>query len=489
MLSENTTRQATSKRKRATSPVAQLTAAPTSAEQLAPKTTVGCRQDELALHSAKKKELSSVFDRFVESGQGGVVALVGPSGCGKATIVRVYAGVHGLETVAWQNQELVGDKEFDEEQIALRCVDEFVQYLKMECGVPKIRLGSRPRPASKVVLIRHLPTVTSPKDKDKLVTAISTVISYNLQKLVFLTLSDTEWHSLEPTISREVSVLHLNETAATILEKAISRMVGLTSLTVSKEEITQIRVQSQGDIRAAMNALLMLSSSTPQTVSNPTGKRAKKTGKKQNLSDGKDAALDMFHALGKFLIHKRTLHTGLGPAGEPVLVTTEMMRNTEERPLLYFSPEAVLRTARCDLGLFVQMLHENLLDYMDEIDDVSSTLDCFSLGDLISKPRYGQVTVPQVSPEDGEDLKFSDARICARGMLNYNLHPLVNGRLGFAKSQLRSYTREAGSQLATLQTTTHRLDPVLALTPFHTLLHEEMQSPAFRLAYENDRNR
>lgn len=73
-------------------------------------------------------------------------------------------------------------------------------------------------------------------------------------------------------------------------------------------------------------------------------------------------------------------------------MTAEIL--AQGRPPLYFNPETILATADCDLALFVQMMHENLLDFMEDVDDLSAALDCFSLGDLVSKPRFGKVIAP-----------------------------------------------------------------------------------------------
>jgi hypothetical protein len=227
--------------------------------------------------------------------------IVGPSGCGKCTAVRVLAAAQGLEVAVWRSVEVASEVELREELVAMKGVEELVQYLKMSCGVPKIRLGTKPRPTAQVILVRHLPTISGPEDRTKLGNVLATVISYQLRKLVLITLSPEEHFAMESVLPASVQVLSFNEIAPTLLDKAISRIAGLLSLSQSKEDLQLIRVQSQGDLRAAQNALLLLSAAqlSPQTI-----KRSKQDAALKGHSDGKDDVLDLFHALGKVLIHK-----------------------------------------------------------------------------------------------------------------------------------------------------------------------------------------
>lgn len=268
---------------------------------LPPQSFVFPNQEEVALHPKKKKDLNDLFTDFSSTGNGRVVVIVGPSGCGKCTAVRVLAAAQGLEVELWRSVEVASELELREELVVMKGVEELVQYLKMTCGVPKIRLGTKPRPTAQVILVRHLPTISSPEDRTKLGNALATVISYQLRKLVLITLSPEEHFAMESVLPASVQVLSFNEIAPTLLDKAISRIAGLLSLSQSKEDLQLIRVQSQGDLRAAQNALLLLSAgqSPPQTI-----KRCKQDTASKGHSDGKDNVLDLFHALGKVLIHK-----------------------------------------------------------------------------------------------------------------------------------------------------------------------------------------
>lgn len=264
-------------------------------QSLAPST-----QDELALHPKKKKVLNDLFTDFTHTGNGRVVLIVGPSGSGKATAVRVIAAAQDLEVAVWRSVEVASGVEVRDEMVLLKGVDEFAQYLKMECGVPKIRFGNKAKRAAQVILVRHLPTISGPEDKQRLGNALSTVISYQLRKLVLITLSHDEHFAMESAFPAAVQVLQFNEVAPTLLDKAISRLAALLSLSQTQEDLQVLRVQSQGDLRAAQNALLLLSAaqSPPQTCKRPKQEASK------GRSDGKDQVLDLFHALGKFLIHK-----------------------------------------------------------------------------------------------------------------------------------------------------------------------------------------
>jgi len=470
MSAQKSKRPNSYKRKRNPSPPAPIS---TLHPLLPPQSLVPSTQDELALHPKKKKDLNDLFSDFTSSGSGKVVLVVGPSGSGKATAIQVIAAVQGLAVAVWRSVEVASEVERRDEMVMLKGVDEFAQYLKMECGVPKIRLGNKAKPAAQVILVRHLPTISGPEDKIRLGNALATVISYQLRKLVLITLSHDEHFAVESAFPAAIQVIQFNEIAPTLLDKAISRLAGLLSLSQSKEDLQMLRVQSQGDLRAAQNALLLLSAaqSPPQACKKPKQETTK------GRSDGKDQVLDLFHALGKFLIHKSTSHTGIGPNGEPLMMTADLLQPVSTRPKLYFSPEQVLTAVDSDIGLFVHMLHENFIDYMDEIDDISATLDCFSLGDLVQRPRFGQV-----SPEETEQLRYMEARIVGRGLLHHNFHPISHGKAGFAKSQMRGYGRDLRSTTEELRRKLCKRQFYEGLTPFDVVLHEEMYFSAFQMA-------
>lgn len=158
------------------------------------------------------------------------------------------------------------------------------------------------------------------------------------------------------------------------------------------------------------------------------------------------------------------------------MMTSDMLVPIETRPRLYFSPEQVLTAVDCDIGLFVHMLHENCLDYMDEIEDVSAALDCFSLGDLVQKPRFGHI-----SPEESEQLRYIEARLVTRGLLHHNLHPISNGKAGFGRSQMRGYGRDTKKAMEDLRRKLGKRKFYEGLTPFDVVLHEEMYFRAFQM--------
>lgn len=158
------------------------------------------------------------------------------------------------------------------------------------------------------------------------------------------------------------------------------------------------------------------------------------------------------------------------------MMTAALLQPIQTRPQLYFSPEQVLTAVDSDIGLFVHMLHENCIDYMDEIDDISATLDCFSLGDLVQRPRFGHV-----NPEEALQLKNMEARIVTRGLLHHNLHPTCHGKAGFAKSQMRGYGRDLRSSLEEMRRKLCKRQFYEGLTSFDVVLHEEMYFSAFQM--------
>ena len=90
----------------------------------------------------------------------------------------------------------------------------------------------------------------------------------------------------------------------------------------------------------------------------------------------KDNPFTIFHALGKFLYNKR-VHPKTGKVEQ---LPYELMRKSS-KPQLYFKHKDILNQIQIDKPSFCLYLHENMLDFFTDVDELADCLDAYSLTD------------------------------------------------------------------------------------------------------------
>ncbi len=91
--------------------------------------------------------------------------------------------------------------------------------------------------------------------------------------------------------------------------------------------------------------------------------------------------MTIFHALGKFLYNKR-IYNGAKPAR---LHSSKMMVAPEKKPKLYFKHEEILNSTQIEKPVFSLYLHENMLNFYEDINDIADCLEDYSYTDYISQ--------------------------------------------------------------------------------------------------------
>lgn len=90
----------------------------------------------------------------------------------------------------------------------------------------------------------------------------------------------------------------------------------------------------------------------------------------------KDNPYSIFHALGKFLYNKR-INPSTGNVEQ--MPSSEMKK--EKKPKLYFKHKDILNQIQLEKPSFSLYLHENMLDFYNDIGDVANCLDIYSFND------------------------------------------------------------------------------------------------------------
>ncbi|CAJ1942319.1 unnamed protein product [Sphenostylis stenocarpa] len=223
-----------------------------------------------------------------------------------------------------------------------------------------------------------------------------------------------------------------NPITANTMKKILLRICQMEQCDVTAEYVDLIAKTSGGDIRHAITSLqffclkpnLMhsLALFPPATCSHGS---LKEESNKPVISDdgyslhfGRDEALSLFHALGKFLHNKR--ETGGGTEYDHGFVICERLSRL---PSKMDVPEKILCQAHVQPGPVADFLHENVLDFLDDeaIDDAWILSSYLGDADILLAKLRGMLC----SYNEAEGiLQSAAASIAVRGVLFGNSHPL-----------------------------------------------------------------
>ena len=254
----------------------------------------------------------------------------------------------------------------------------------------------------KIILIEEFPQVFS-RNIDSFHSVLRRYRSHGRCPLVFI-LGSSDGGSLEnllfpKTLQAElcVELISFNAAAPTVLSKMLLKIVDQESANSSiripdTEVIEQIVASSHGDIRSAINALQFYCQTSANdvcrlsTVQSAQAKRKHDRkgskvpkasvgkNKKPKVTDdadssicGRDSMLTLFHAVGKVLHCKRDSVTSPNDDLLP-----EHMSDLR-RHLLLIDPEDIADRVHLTGEQFIAFLHQNVIDFHTNIDDVAST--------------------------------------------------------------------------------------------------------------------
>jgi hypothetical protein len=157
-----------------------------------------------------------------------------------------------------------------------------------------------------------------------------------------------------------------------------------------------------------------------KNVKNKKGKAQKKANSKDEVQNTKDFGLQIFHALGKMLYNKR-----IDPkTGKTRAMTTEELKK-KPQPKLYFKHEDILNQVQTEDTTFSLFLHENLIDFAGDIEDVAKILEVYSHNDAItSSARFSYAEQAQLA-----DLSHLSSLTEWMATTTFNLHPSPSSHL------------------------------------------------------------
>lgn len=137
-----------------------------------------------------------------------------------------------------------------------------------------------------------------------------------------------------------------------------------------KSTVERVSCFCDGDIRSAINALQFNYSPLDSTLTRSA---------KDDLA-GKDLYINLFHALGKVLYCKR-IESETGEAAVSRASALPACLADQARSPLAFDPEEVFSRARVSEDFYLMCLHQNYLDFIQDISAASRTADSLSASD------------------------------------------------------------------------------------------------------------
>ncbi|DBA01587.1 TPA: hypothetical protein N0F65_011343 [Lagenidium giganteum] len=377
----------------------------------------------------QKKKVDEVRDWMLANGRVPVDAIpskprcrlllvCGPPGAGKSTMIRCIARKHGVRLKEWQDNSAMGKLNYDrhlQDQYwtpHVSTIDDFADFINQSIhysSLPvvvtttsrrqKRKLTSETEqppipptdPAGQLVLMEAWPqNLSSQKEAqwdERVKQTLQQLVhpAANPTHPVIIVFSDTREGKVDPqALSRRFSeqaisspfttVITINRVTTAQLKKQIGRVCQAERLKLSPNDITLI-AESGNDL---------------------------------NDADPEDRLRDDFyselHAIGKIL-HARK--------------STAM--TTKEQNACGSSLDRVMETATMDVETLLSFVHENVVGYYTQIEELSEAAELLSLTDKMSSESYRAAGNTQAYKRYREVAKT----ILVRSVLVTNVHPAV----------------------------------------------------------------
>ena len=371
--------------------------------------------EELAVHQKKVCDVETWIVNHLSCNHVGapILVLTGPPGCGKTATLMVVAKKHGIEVEEWSNP--LTTPYFVSKQAGLWSDSQntqFEEFLFRSGRYTSVISGNIENMHHKLILLEDLPNFLY------LTPSYLKNVLYRYKKtqrnpLVLIISDERSSDSIKRQVisvdfqnSTGINCVKFNAISATLLSKAVRRIIAAEKLLLNKEEVAELSNEYAGDIRAAINALQFLShSDTLGLLSNrqSTGKQG------EHVVKGKDANIFLFRALGKVLYCKRE------NVDKPQLsaIPTDKYRDP-----LAIQPEVVLDQCCLSGSAFGLFLHHNYLSVFENnsLSDVVLASEYFSFSDLINS----RITASDPSSGAASFLDKYEGVVATRGLLYSN---------------------------------------------------------------------
>ncbi|XP_047168452.1 cell cycle checkpoint protein RAD17 isoform X1 [Vigna umbellata] len=406
--------------------------------------------EELAVHKKKVEDVKTWFEERLKPSKGvynnNVILISGQAGVGKSAAIHVIAShlgaiVYGWNTptpVVWQ-EHLYNSGTGTQYTSKLDEFESFVERVR-KYGLLLTSYTGDSKP-SIILLIDDLPMTNGKSAFGRLKNCLQLLVkSTQIPTAILLTdcgnADSVDYNARcleELKLSLESSgacKVAFNPITVNSMKKVLFRICQMERRDVTAEYVDLIAKTSGGDIRHAITSLqfFCLKPNLVHSLASSTCSHGslKEENNKPDRSDygyslhfGRDEALSLFHALGKFLHNKRETGVGIEYDQDGFLLRDRLSR----LPLKMDVPEKILCQAHVQPGSVADFLHENVLDFLDDeaIDDAWTVSSYLGDADILLAKLRGMLC----SYNEAEGvLQSAAASIAVRGVLFGNSNPI-----------------------------------------------------------------
>ncbi|XP_047168453.1 cell cycle checkpoint protein RAD17 isoform X2 [Vigna umbellata] len=342
--------------------------------------------EELAVHKKKVEDVKTWFEERLKPSKGvynnNVILISGQAGVGKSAAIHVIAShlgaiVYGWNTptpVVWQ-EHLYNSGTGTQYTSKLDEFESFVERVR-KYGLLLTSYTGDSKP-SIILLIDDLPMTNGKSAFGRLKNCLQLLVkSTQIPTAILLTdcgnADSVDYNARcleELKLSLESSgacKVAFNPITVNSMKKVLFRICQMERRDVTAEYVDLIAKTSGGDIRHAITSLqfFCLKPNLVHSLASSTCSHGslKEENNKPDRSDygyslhfGRDEALSLFHALGKFLHNKRETGVGIEYDQDGFLLRDRLSR----LPLKMDVPEKILCQAHVQPGSVADFLHEN----------------------------------------------------------------------------------------------------------------------------------
>ncbi|XP_065069289.1 cell cycle checkpoint protein RAD17-like isoform X2 [Rhopilema esculentum] len=381
------------------------------------------KETDLSVHKAKIAEVKDWLLSHLcsqrDKNHGSILVLTGPAGAGKSATIDVLSKDLNIELQEWSNPATTTNEEYTmwkdfrilQTDSQRKQFQDFLLRANKYCSLSLS--GQEPSNSAhgrKIIVVEDIPNALYRNVKD-FHDILRQFQATSRNPLVFIIsdsyVGESSLHRLFPKkaqLDLRINCINFNAVTNTNLVKCLTKIVNtesqLNNINVPSKDALDLLISSNaGDIRACINSLQFYctneyysgkphagDSLKNSTAKKSTSKEKSSKAKKQiaesdggSLLMGKDTSLFLFKALGKILYCKRE---AVPDSEKSKQLPRHLQVHTRDRLLI--SPEEITEKTHTDKETFNLYLHQNYLDFYQNIDAVANASDWFSIADYVT---------------------------------------------------------------------------------------------------------